>query len=101
MIRGATPTFVLELQEEIDLSAAANVYATFRRGAINVTKSGDELTIDGREVSVYLDQAETLLFPAGADVEIQLNWTYEDGGRAASEIANVRMEKNLLPKVLK
>lgn len=100
MTRGTTPTFVLTLPGNVDLTAASNVYATFRRGEVCVTKTGADLTLTAATVSVYLNQEETLLFPAKSDVEVQLNWTYPDGGRACTEIATVRVERNLLPEVL-
>lgn len=100
MTRGTTPTFILELQEEIDLATAAHVYVTFQIGTAQVTKADDELQIEGNEVSVYLSQSETLLFQAGKRVEVQLNWTYDDGGRAATNIVSIDVERNLISKVL-
>lgn len=41
MIRGTTPTFKLLLNdEEVDLTAAANIYATFKQGSVLITKTG-------------------------------------------------------------
>ena len=100
MTRGTTPTFILTLPDSVDLEEAANVYATFRRGTAEITKTGDDLDIAENTVSVYMTQEETLSFRAGTKVEIQLNWTFDEGSRACSEIVTVNVGDNLLPEVL-
>lgn len=94
--KGTTPTFILTL-EDLDLTTVSHVYATFK-GAAVVTKA-DELEVDEHTVSVYLSQAETLALGKG-DVMIQLNWTFEDGSRGASEIVKYSFSANLLDKVV-
>lgn len=106
--RGTTPTFELTL-ESVDLTEAYNVYVSFSPGGavgrLNpvLTKTGDDLTVayedDTSTVSVYLSQEETLSFGTGK-VNIQLNWTYPDGSRAASEIATFSLLTNLLNEVV-
>lgn len=99
MTRGTTPTFILKLLEGIDLSSAKNVYVTFRQGSNRLTKTGDALVVDGNTVDVFLSQEETLSFHTDT-VELQLNWTYEDGKRACTNIVSVSVYKNLIPEVL-
>ena len=99
IIRGTTPTFTLTVPEAVDLTAAQNVYATFRQGAKVCTKSGDEITVSEHQVDIYLDQGETLAFTVG-EVEIQLNWTFAGGQRAASTITKVTFDENLLRRVI-
>lgn len=96
MIRGTTPTFKLLLNdEEVDLTAAANIYATFKQGTVLITKTGEDLTVTEHEVDVYLNQEESLKFKEGDVLEVQLNWTYSDGKRACSNIIRVNVGRNL------
>ena len=98
--RGTTPTLVLKFTEpSLDLTVAANVYVTFRYGSNQLTKTGADLTIAPKTISVSLSQEETLQFPEGI-ISIQANWTGSDGFRAASEIANFTWSKQLLNEVL-
>ena len=99
MTRGTTPTFILTLPVDVDLTTANNVYATFQQGLTKLTKTGDALTIEGNIVNVFLSQKETLSFYGGS-VEIQLNWTYADGKRACTNIVTVPVNKNLIGEVL-
>lgn len=95
--KGTTPTFVLTV-EDIDLTTASHVYASFK-GAATITKETEDLDVEAHTVSVYLSQADTLAIGKG-NVLIQLNWTYEDGSRGASEIVSYPMTANLLEKVV-
>ena len=99
MVQATTPTFVLTLPNTIDLSQAANVYFTLKQGAVEIKKTGDELTVSTNTVSVSLSQAETLGLTPG-QARIQLNWTYADGKRACSNIAHVAVNENLLKEVV-
>lgn len=95
-----TPTFTLTFEEDgLDLTDAMNVYVTFRSGAVTVTKSGEDLEIETKAISVYLNQEDTGKFRTG-DVEIQANWTEPDGGRAASEIVIYPISEQLLKRVV-
>lgn len=99
MVQATTPTFVLTLPEDVDLSQASNIYFTLRQKNVQINKTGDELVIDGQTVSVYLSQAETLQLVHGA-AQIQLNWTYANGARACSNIVSVPVSGNLLKEVV-
>lgn len=101
--RGTTPTFTLTFpstgQNVVDLTLAANVYVTFKDNGKTVTKTGEDITVEAHSVSVYLSQEETLAFTK-LGTEIQVNWTYSDGSRAASEIKTFRFSDQLLNKVV-
>ena len=102
MYKGTTPTFTLTLPETVDLSTASNVYVTFKKNDVILTKTGEDLSIDRNTVSVFLTQEETLAFPDG-QIRLQINWTYVEGNtmkRACSEVANVYFQQNLKPEVL-
>ena len=94
-----TPTFTLTFSEQgLDLTQAQNVYVTFRSGATCITKTGADLTIGEKEISVFLSQEETARFARGV-LQIQANWT-QGGRRIASEIASYDMTGQLLTKVV-
>lgn len=62
MVRGTTPTYILTLPQEIDLSVADDIYVTFsnKQYQILLTKSGDDLEIEANTIKVFLTQEETL-----------------------------------------
>lgn len=97
MVRGTTPTFILTLQDA-DLTNT-NVYVTFKQDELLLTKSGSDLSIEQNVVSVYLSQEETLKFQRG-NLYIQVNWTFDNGKRACSEVALVKVDNNLFNGVL-
>lgn len=103
MVRGTTPTFILTL-DDVDLTDT-NVYVTFKQDkkdcqcGLSFTKSGDDLTIETNVVNVYLSQEETLKFSRG-NLYVQVNWTFDNGKRACSEIATIKVDNNLINGVL-
>lgn len=100
MIRGTTPTFKLRLKDtSIDLTKADNIYVSFSQKSVRLMKSGEDLEVNGNEVDVYLTQEESLKFVDG-EVEIQINWTYDDGSRACTNIVTINVSKNLIGRVL-
>ena len=99
MVQATTPTFVLNLPDTVDLTQAANVYFALKQGCVLIEKTSDGLTIEPHTVYVALSQAETLRLATGR-ARIQLNWTYEDGTRACTNIVNVNVLENLLFEVL-
>ena len=99
MIQGTTPTFILTLPDTVDLTTVHNMYFSLEQGTTKLRKTGDELLINGQEISVYLTQAETLKFSTGR-ANLQLNWTYPDGSRACSNIVSVNVGLNLIKEVV-
>lgn len=98
MIRGTTPTFILTV-EGVDLLEAKNVYATFVQKNNKLTKTGQDIEVSSNQVEVYFNQEESLRFSTGA-IMIQLNWTYENGSRACTDIVSTDVGKNLEEGVL-
>ena len=95
--RGTTPTFVLTVADPtVDLTAAAHVYAAFRQGDLTVTRDETTMDVTEKAVSVYFTQAGTLAFQPDRPIEIQLNWVYADGQRAATEIVRTAFSENLI-----
>ena len=100
--RGTTPTFVLQFEDEyLDFTKYPNIYVTFRSkgSSFTVTKTGDDLTVSEKEISVYLSQEETICFGEGM-IEIQANWTTDAGDRYASEVETYCVSKQLLNQVI-
>lgn len=100
LIRGTTPTISLVFpQGSVDFSETSHVYVTFTNDLREQTLKDGELTINGTTISVSLTQKQTLAMRK-AETEVQVNWTYADGTRGASEIAVFSMSRNLLNEVL-
>lgn len=102
MIRGTTPTFTFTIKnQDIDLSAAQNVYVTLAQGSKLIEKTGTDLEIETRTVSVFLTQKESLQLLEGSNCEVQINWTYLDLDgttvrRAATKVKSIPISKQLL-----
>lgn len=98
--RGTTPTFTLTFSdEELDLTEASNVYVTFKKNSKSLTKTGEDITVSAKQIEVYLDQKETLMFQTG-EVKVQANWVMADGQRACSTVTNVLLSEQLLDRVI-
>lgn len=100
--RGTTPTITFTLDDDdLDLTLAKNVYVTFKYGNKTLTKStiNDELDISANTISVTFTQQETLDF-GESKVEVQVNWTYENGIRWSTDCASYRVSRQLLDKVV-
>lgn len=98
--RYTTPTFTLEFSEEgLDLTQASGVYVTFEQASQTMTKTGSDLEVQEKSIVIFMSQQETARFCVG-DIEIQANWTTADGRRAASEVVNYKISKQLLPEVI-
>lgn len=97
--RGTTPTIVLTFSDDnLDLTEAEHVVVSFR-GGVTIEKADDELEISAKMISVFLSQSETLTLAKG-EIAVQVNWTYSDGKRAASNIAGFRLTENLVGRVI-
>lgn len=95
-----TPTFQLTFNDEnLDLTEARNVYVTFRSGTNLITKTGADLTVEAKSISVNLNQSDTGQFGHGS-IDIQANWTTDGGGRAASEVVSCQISEQLLRRVV-
>lgn len=101
MIRWTTPTFTINLRDagDVDLTEAEHVYFTVSTKTSTITKTGEDLEVAAQSVEVYLSQEESARLPEGTG-EIQLNWTYPNGRRAATVVKQIRIDKNLLREVV-
>lgn len=102
--RGTTPTYILTLPDDIDLTTANHVIVTFSETNYKkiIEKKDDELTISEHEIQVYLTQEETLQFPVSA-ILVQVNFTFNEGGkmkRLATTIERTHSARNLIEEVI-
>lgn len=98
--RYTTPVFTLTFSEQgLDLTQATGVYVTFKQGDKAITKSGNDLDVAEKTISVYFSQEESAEFYVG-DVNIQANWVTGDGNRAASEVVKYQFTEQLLRQVI-
>ena len=103
MVIGTTPTFTIKVtdDETLNFEEAENIYFTIRQGSIKFTKSGEDITIiDPQTLEVSFTQEETLAFRYNFEAEIQLNWTYTGGIRAATKNKKIALSKNLIREVI-
>lgn len=105
MIAGTTPTLTLRLVgKTVDLTQARNVYVTIRQGSSVITKTGEDLSVDGNVVSVWLNQRDTLNLRQNATAKVQVNWTYLDAydgiKRSASKSKEITIDEQLLTRVI-
>lgn len=95
MIRGTTATVTIEVGCDL---TGYDCYATFEWDRGQLTKSGDQLEVEGGSVStvtVHLSQADTLSFPENRTVKVQLR-AVKDGDAIATEVGTLTASEVLL-----
>ena len=93
--RGHTPTLKLRAKQDVDLSQIAHIYVTLKQGSTKIRKQDDELQVEDRVISVYLNQKESLSLYKG-EANVMINWTYPDGRRGGnSKPIKIWIEENL------
>lgn len=97
MVVATTPTFICRIPQssEIDLTQAEHICFTLSQGSAVVDKYETDLTIEAKSITATLTQAETLRFQQYSKAKVQVNWTYDDGSRACSEVVEVVVGENL------
>ena len=97
MVQATTPTIIMTLPNDVDLTEAQTVMFSLVQGSSVIRKVIENA--EAHQVSVYLTQEETLGLSIG-NAQIQLNWTYADGSRACTNIVNINVTPNLLKAVI-
>lgn len=101
MIRGTTPTVSITVDENLE---GWEVYVTFQHAGGNLTKTGGELAItcgDRSVVACPLSQADTLSFPEGRTVKVQMRAVETATGTAiATEVGRFNADEVLLESVI-
>lgn len=96
--RGATP--VNRFTVNVDLREAT-VYVTYdQRGRTVIEKTGSDLIIAERSVSVPLSQKDTLALKSGDDVDIQIRYVLPDGMADVSNVLTASVERVLKDGVI-
>lgn len=102
--RGATPVITFELDgedldEDLDLTRAKNIYITFSHKNGVMTKQPDADGVLAQSVTVTLSQKDTLSLPEGK-VRMQINWTFNGGIRWNTDCEECLITPQLLNKVV-
>lgn len=106
MYRGTTPTIVLQLNSDVDLSELEQIWVTFKNKSAEKTYDIDEVELDNenKTVSVTMSQEDTLAFQTCGNlqgkVEIQIRLLDQDGIASASNIAEVNLLRILKEGVI-
>lgn len=91
MRRGTTPTHTFET--DIDLTAAEEIYLTYRQDKCNILElQMDRMEVTPEQIQVTLTQAETLMFKASKPVYIQLRVKFPGVPAIASDIINTMVQ---------
>ena len=107
MINYTTPTIYLTV-ENVDLSGQKDVYVSLEQFGLELTKSGEDITVSttthdqitDTNISVPLTQEESAAFEFGKEVQVQVNWIDSQGVRDATEIKKIKVFRNLLDEVI-
>ena len=106
MIIGTTPTLTFKLKKNsnVNFYAVNNIYITLQQGSLTITKTGQQIEIvDTKTISITFTQAESLQFTLDKDINVQLNWTYNENGttkRAATKVTPIKLDRQLLNEVI-
>lgn len=96
--RGATP--VNRFLVNVDLREAT-VYVTYeQRGRTVIEKTGSDLVIAEKSISVPLSQKDTLALKSGDNVDIQIRYVLPDGTADNSNILTASVERVLKDGVI-
>ena len=96
IIRGTTPTIIVSIQTEIDLSelSAAWVYIS-QQGKVRVNKALTDIEVDteNRTLSLELTQTDTLALKAGIETFFQIRLRMEDDTALATTAAKITVKE--------
>lgn len=73
-------TIIVSIDTDLDLTNANKVVATFSQaGKILLIKTGDQVEVDDKTVSIYIEEEETYLFEAGRFVPVEIEAFFDRG----------------------
>lgn len=110
MRRGTTPTIVLTIDNDYDVSKATDIWATFEQtsSGVELTRkweryadSNEGISVDGQNVIVTLSQDETLEFTKGT-VQVQVKLKQDDNNAETiyDEVAGTVIKKLRVEEIL-
>lgn len=101
MIRYTTPTITLEVPK--DITSNTNVYVSLKQGNVqkDVKVAAANMTVSNgiTTITVSLTQEDTAKFTAGT-CTAQVNWITSEGKRDSTGQARIKIEDNLLDRVI-
>lgn len=96
IIRGTTPTIIVSIQTEIDLSelSAAWIYIS-QQGKVRVNKALTDIEVDTehKTLSLELTQTDTLALKAGIETFFQIRLRMEDDTALATTAAKITVKE--------
>ena len=99
MVRGTTNPIVLTISDQsVDLRTYPNIYVTFKQRGVEKLRITEGLTVAKQSVTLQLTQQQALMFAEDTIMEVQLNWTWLEGGtvqRGATLPGKINITKNL------
>ena len=106
MINYTTPTIQLTIEGK-DISSH-DIYATLEQGAVELTKTGNDLSVQTDThgqitdtiITFVLTQLESASFDFTRSVSVQVNWISSSGVREATNIQTIPVMRNLLAEVI-
>ena len=98
MTRGTTPSYVITIKDDVDLSEVTDLYVTLKQSETSkVTRKNAEL--EGKAITLTLTQEETLLFKEG-EAELQVRGKFSDGVAFATKVIRVPVNRVLYDEVI-
>ena len=100
MFRGTTPGLEINVGD-IDLSHVTELWLTLSQGGVEkLTKTLDDVTVEGSAVSCTLTQQETLSLRASQSTLLQMRFLMDDGQAMATPIVKVMVDAILKEGVI-
>ena len=100
MIRATTPTHIFTIESDIDLNTAKNIRVTYaQNGLVVLDKGKNDLSITEKTLTYSLSQEDTLLFKAGAPIDIQITVKTDTDIVLKSGIISIRVDRALNTEV--
>lgn len=97
--RGTTPTHIYTLPFEKELISDLRI-KYFQNEREVLTKTREDVNLDGNNISFILSQEETFLFQEGKNALVQLKIKTIDGLVLNSDIIELRIDKSLDDEVI-
>ena len=96
IIRGTTPTIVITIMNEMDLTLVQEVWVyIYQQKKVKIDKQIDDVTIDAEhnKITVKLSQNDTLNLKANQDTLFQIRMLLNDDTAIATIAENISVEE--------
>ena len=106
MYRGTTPSIVLKVNSDLDLSEMSEIWVTLKNKSAEKTYTLEQLEVNAEEhtIGLTMSQEDTLAFETCGSlvgkVEIQARFLDEGGLAYASNIASIELSRILKEGVI-